>query len=99
MSDEIEDEYKLKLFGLASRQINELFRLLVEFCRRAPAPPGIVRGTTGLQSRGRCGLEVEIDLAVCNLPSRIGKQGVHGCKTKFYYERFHLIIVNSPIVQ
>lgn len=74
--DDIDAEYILKLFGVASRQMcdelmlfDELFWLLL-LPRYAESEPHI---------NGSCGFEDENDFVAFNLPPLIGKQGVHGC--------------------
>ena len=86
-SEETEEEYRLKLLGLASRHINEEFRLFVELIGAAlllaaaadapllPPPHKI----------GSCGLELEKALLVFSFPSRIGRQGVQGWRAKRIY--------------
>lgn len=64
----------LKLFGLASRQMYDEFRLLLEFGWAAELEP------VPEQRNGNCGFDVEKCLLVFNFPPRIGRHGVHGCR-------------------
>lgn len=75
-SDDTDDEYKLKLFGLASRQMNDVFRLLVDALERLLGE----NACGGQTNVDRCGFELDWFFDVFNLPPRIGKHGVHGCR-------------------
>lgn len=54
-SEETDDEYKLKLFGLASRQMNDEFKLLVDELARLFGE----NGCGGHTNVDKCGFELE----------------------------------------
>lgn len=58
-NDDTDDEYKLKLFGLASRQMNDEFRLLLDVVLFALVLCASAADVFGLHPNDSCGFDVE----------------------------------------
>jgi hypothetical protein len=80
-NDDTDDPYKLKLFGLASRQMCDEFKLLVELvCGCAWLLLMFRYDDMDEHINGSWGFDDENGFDDLSLPPRMGRQGVQGCR-------------------